>query len=267
MGLVRTDSRRHVQRFVEKPQDDETIDAFRVEPRLFEPSAPIGGEAFLGSMGLYVFKPEVLARALEGASAVDFGTGIFQSAIGKYKVMAYPFSGYWRDIGTVEAFFEANLALTRPQPPFTLYAPGWPIYTRTRPLSPNRVVGSEIRDSLLAEGAYLNHAHIVDSVIGLRSIVGEGSSLRKVVLFGADFYEGERLLTAQGADGGGEPSMGIGRDCSIECAIIDKNVRIGDNVVISEKRDGQESEGEFHWVRDGVTIIPKGTVIPSGTRI
>lgn len=267
MGLVGTDSRRNVRRFVEKPRDDETIERFRVDPRLFGRDFRIDGEAFLASMGLYVFKPEVLVRALENNSAVDFGTGIFQSAIGKYRVMAYPFSGYWRDIGTVDAFFEANLALTRPQPPFTLYAPGWPIYTRTRPLSPSRVVGSQIRDSLLAEGSFLDHARIVDSVIGLRSIVGKGSSLRKVVLFGADFYEGERFLAAQGLDGEGEPPMGIGEGCSIECAIIDKNVRIGDNVIITEKSSGEESEGEYHWVRDGVTIIPKGTVIPSGTRI
>jgi glucose-1-phosphate adenylyltransferase len=129
------------------------------------------------------------------------------------------------------------------------------------------VVGSEIRDTLIAEGALVSYAHVVDSVIGVRSIIGRGSSLRKVVLFGGDFYEGERLLTAEGAGGEGEPPMGIGRDCSIECAIIDKNVRIGDRVKIREKRKGEESQGQWYWVRDGVTIIPKGAVIPSGTEI
>lgn len=267
MGLVATDSRQRVRRFVEKPREEETMEEFRLDRRLFGKNGAVGRDAFLASMGLYVFKPEVLARALADNDAVDFGTGIFQSAIDKYKVMAYPFSGYWRDIGTVDTFFEANLALARPRPPFTLYAPLWPVYTRTRPLSPSRVVGSQIRDSLLAEGAYLNHARIADSVVGLRSIVGKGSSLRKVVLFGADFYEGERLLTADGTAPERVPPMGIGRDCSIECAIIDKNVRIGDGVVIGKKRKGKEFRGEFCWVQDGVTIIPKGTVIPPGTRI
>ena len=267
MGLVAADSRRRIKRFVEKPQDDETIDAFRVRPGLFKSDAPAGPETFVGSMGLYVFKPEVLARVLEGNGAADFGMGIFQSAIDRYRVVAYPFSGYWRDIGTVETFFEANTALAQPQPTFSLYAPRWPIYSRTRALPPSRVVGSEIRDSLIAEGASVSYAHVVDSVIGVRSIVGRGSSLRKVVLFGGDFYEGERLLTTDGADGEGEPPMGIGRNCSIECAIIDKNVRIGDHVKIREKRKGEESQGQWYWVRDGVTIIPKGAVIPSGTEI
>ena len=267
MGLVVMDSRRRVQQFVEKPEEDETIDAFRIKPGVFKAAVQAGEEAFLGSMGLYVFRPEVLARVLEGNSAVDFGMGIFQSAIDRYRVTAYPFSGYWRDIGTIEAFFEANSALARPEPPFTLHAPRWPLYTHARSLPPSRMVGSRIRDSLIAEGAFVSYAHIADSVIGVRSVIGRGSLLRKVVLFGADFYEGERQLEARGADNEGAPPMGIGRGCSIECAIIDKNVRIGDNVKIREKKKGEEFHGEWYWVRDGVTVIPKGTVIPPGTEI
>lgn len=267
MGLVAVDGRQRVVRFVEKPQEDEVIDTFRIKGRFPKSEGPAAQERFLGSMGLYVFKPNVLARSLANSAAVDFGTGIFQSALDKYKVMAYPFFGYWRDIGTVETFFEANVSLARPQPPFSLYEPHWPIYTRARSLPPSRIVGSEIQDSLIAEGALVSYARVIDSVIGVRSVIGRGSSLRKVVLLGEDFYEGERLLTGQSADGTGGPAMGIGKDCSIESAIIDKNVRIGDGVVIRQRPKGEESQGKYHWVRDGITIVPKGTTIPSGTEV
>ncbi len=267
MGLVAVDKGREVLRFVEKPQEDGTIDSFRVPAGLFGMEVAPGRETILASMGLYVFKPGVLSQTLADSDAMDFGTGVFQSAIGKYKVKAHPFSGYWRDIGTIETFFEANIALARPDPPFQLYAPRWPIHTRTRSLPPSRVIGSEIRDSLLAEGAYVSYARVVDSIIGVRSIIGSGSALRQVVLLGQDFYEGEQLLTGQSQDRRGEPPMGIGQGCTIERAIIDKNVRIGDNVVIKEQPRGRDFQGQWHWVRDGITIIPKGAVIPSGTQI
>lgn len=134
MGLVAVDGGGVVQRFVEKPEEDGTIDSFRVPPGLFEGGVPSGEETILASMGLYVFEPRVLSKTLADSDAMDFGTGVFQSAIGRYKVMVHPFSGYWRDIGTIETFFEANIALARPEAPFQLYVPRWPIHTRTRSL-------------------------------------------------------------------------------------------------------------------------------------
>ena len=199
--------------------------------------------------------------------ALNFGTGVFEWAMEHCRVMAYPFSGYWRDIGTVEAFFEANIALAQPHTPFELYAPGWPIYTRCRPLPPSRVIGSEIRDSLLSEGSQITNARVFDSIVGVRSVIGKDTSLNQVVLLGEDFYEGEQVLMSQDPAGVEGPPIGIGRACTIERAIIDKNVRIGDGVVIRKKPRKEVLQTEQYWCRDGITVIPKGTVIPSGTEI
>jgi glucose-1-phosphate adenylyltransferase len=216
-------------------------------------------------MGIYVFRPEALSRVLAGTTATDFGRGIFQSALTTYKVSAYPFSEYWQDIGTIEAFFDANIALAQPDSAFKLYAPKWPIYTRGRSLPPSHIMGSEIRDSLVAEGSFIIDSRVANSIVGVRSIIRSGTSLREVILLGEDFYDGERLLGGAQEDSGEEPPMGIGRNCLIERTIVDKNVRIGDGVIIREKRDIKEFEAKQYWVREGVTIIPKGTVIPSGT--
>jgi glucose-1-phosphate adenylyltransferase len=133
-------------------------------------------------------------------------------------------------------------------------------------LPPSRVVGSEIRDSLLAEGSQISYASVVDSVVGVRSVIGKGSSLNQTVLLGGDFYEGEQLLMGEGQSSN-EPPIGIGRDCIIERAIIDKNVRIGDKVLIRAKGRGEMLQTDRYWVRDGITVIPKGMVTPSGTAI
>jgi glucose-1-phosphate adenylyltransferase len=266
MGLVAVDGSRVVQRFVEKPQEERIIDSLPIPSGLFRQGIDIPPDGALGSMGIYVFKPEVLKKSLSENSADDFGTGIFEWAISRLRVVAYPFSGYWRDIGTVEAFFEANISLGKLEAPFDLYGPRWPIYTRSRPLPPSRVIGSEIRDSLLCEGSRIIRARVVDSVVGVRSIIREGTTLNQVVLLGEDFYEGEQLLS-ESREGGDEPPMGIGRNCLIERAIIDKNVRIGDGVVIKEKPRAGARQTEQYWFRDGITVIPKGAVIPPGTEI
>ncbi len=267
VGREDEDRCRDVRRFVEKPQKDETIASFRTPVGFFEQRATARSDTFVASMGIYVFKPEVLTRILTGTSAADFGHGIFQAALVSHKIVAYPFSEYWQDIGTVDAFFEANIALAQPDGPFQLYAPRWPFYTRTRSLPPSRIIGSEIRDSLVAEGAFITDSRVVDSVVGVRSVIRSGTFLRQVVLLGEDFYEGEQYLMDAGRDHYREPPIGIGRECTIERAIIDKNVRIGDGVVIRDKSGIKEFQGEHHWVRDGVTVIPKGTVIPSHTTV
>ena len=266
MGLVGIDKSGAVERFLEKPEEDAIIDSFPAPAAFFGSDASVESDGFLASMGIYAFKPEALSRALSENNANDFGTGVFEWAIEHCKVMAYPFSGYWRDIGTVETFFEANIALAQPDAPFELYAPRWPIYTRCRSLPPSRVVGSEIRDSLLCEGSQISYARVIDSVVGVRSVIGKGASLNQTVLLGGDFYEGEQLLMGEGQSSN-EPPIGIGRDCIIERAIIDKNVRIGDKVLIRAKGRGEMLQTDRYWVRDGITVIPKGTVIPSGTVI
>ena len=268
LGLLRVNPSGEVEDFVEKPQDPKVIDRFVAPPHLFEKMGVAFAEGqCLGSMGIYVFNPRVLREMLDDTSRTDFGSQIIPSAIGRHRVLAWPFTGYWKDIGTIDAFYESNLALAHADPPFPLYDPRWPIYTRARPLAPSRVIQSEIRDCLLVEGSDITGAHIEDSIVGMRSVVREGARLKGVVMLGADFYDGEQDVGAKPETDSDLPLLGIGRDCTIERAIIDKNARIGDGVTIRAKTGIKDLRESTHWVRDGITIIPKGAVIPRGTEI
>jgi glucose-1-phosphate adenylyltransferase len=264
MGLMKADADGRVLEFVEKPTEAAVIDRFRAPRELFQARGmQVTGDKYLASMGIYVFKPAVLRELLQDTNKTDFGKEVIPDAIEGYKVMGFPFSGYWRDIGTIGAFFEANLDLVKPDPEFNLYKGGWPFYTRSRSLPPSRVINSEIKDSLIVEGSSVTGATIINSIIGVRSLVGAGSHLKDVIIMGNDFYEGERQLGDNEQQTG--PALGVGRNCLIERCIIDKNARIGDNVVIRAQPDVAEYEGKRRWVRDGITVIPKGAVIQSGT--
>ncbi len=265
MGLLRVRSGGEVEEFLEKPQAPATIARFQAPADLFGARGTFPAGRCLASMGIYVFETKVLQAVLGRGDHADFGKQVIPSAIGQYRMIAFPFFDYWRDIGTIAALFEANLELARPDPPFSLYAARWPFYTRPRFLPPTRVVGSEIGDSLLADGSFISGADIRDSIVGMRSIVREEAQLREVVMMGADFYEGERSLTTWEGQGKDFPLLGLGRDCVIERAIIDKNARIGDGVVIRPKPEIQDFRSDTYWVRDGITVIPKGAVIPPGT--
>jgi glucose-1-phosphate adenylyltransferase len=268
MGLLRVDDPGNVMEFVEKPKDREVIERFRA-PECFLKSQDLAfdSERYLASMGIYVFEPHVLLEVLSSPSEPDFGKQIIPSAIQQHQVMAYPFSGYWKDIGTVASFFEANIALAHPKPAFPLYLPHWPIHTRARALPPCRVIHSDIRDSLLVEGSDITGASISTSIVGMRSIIREGTRIDGAVILGADFYEGEQAVTRYEIPEKEVPSLGIGRDCFIEKAIIDKNARIGDGVTIRAQPDIPDYQEVTHWIRDGITVIPRGAVIPSGFRL
>lgn len=268
LGLLKANSDGYISRFKEKPKDPKTINQFKAPQHLFRAlNLKVDSDRYLASMGVYVFKPNILIKVLADFSKTDFGKHIIPSSIGEYKVAAYPFTDYWKDIGTIRTFFEANISLALPDPPFKLYYPGWPFYTRTRSLPPSRVMKSEIRDSIMGDGSDIIGAKIHNSVIGVRSNVRENTVLKEVVMMGADFFEGEDILTNWEAPKNHRPHLGIGRDCQIERAIIDKNARIGDNVIIRQKTDSDDYEGENFWVKDGITIIPKGAVITNGTVI
>ena len=268
LGLLRVDDGGVVDKFVEKPQDPEIIKQFSAPKRLFKSQGlTIKSNLCLASMGIYVFEKDVLLKVLSQCTDTDFGKEIIPAAIDDYRVMAYPFLDYWKDIGTIASYFEANIELTQPEPPFQLYWPNWPFYTRTRSLPPSRVIQSEIRDSLLVEGSDISGAHIRDSIIGIRSIVREGTHLNKVIMQGSDFYEGEDVLSSRKQHKKDLPHLGIGKYCFIERAIIDKNARIGDRVLIRAKPNVKDFKGENYWVRDGVTIIPKGAIIPSKSEL
>ncbi len=268
MGLLRADARGSVLEFIEKPSNPDVVENFRAPPDLLRACDMDDKEPrYLASMGIYVFRPQVLADTLADPTRLDFGREVIPAALGTYRVQAFPFTGHWEDIGTIGSFFDAHMKLVLPNPPFPLYEPGWPIYTRGRNLPPARVMESDIRNSLLAEGADVRGAHIEDSVVGVRSVVRKGSRLSQVVMQGADYYEGEEPMRHLENPPPDAPRMGIGEGCSLNRVIVDKNCRIGDGVVITVKPEDASFEGPYGWVREGITVIPKGMIIPAGTHL
>ncbi len=267
-GLLKADKAGVINEFVEKPKDPKVIKHFSAPNELFENlGMKFQTERYLASMGIYVFKPNVLKKALEPQERTDFGHDIIPASIDNFKVMAFPFSGYWKDIGTIASYFDVNISLVKALPPFQLNVPDWPFYTRQRSLPPSRVIRSEIRDSILVEGSEIIGARIVESVVGMRSKIRENTFLSEVVMLGSDFIEGETILKSREQFETNQPELGIGKNCEIQRAIIDKNVRIGDNVVIRTDPKATDKDGDYYFVRDGITIVPKGAVIPSHAKI
>jgi glucose-1-phosphate adenylyltransferase len=256
LGILKADSESHIADWVEKPSKDQLQDLASLE----------GPKPYLASMGIYVFRTESMVEMLREESGSDFGKHIIPAAIEKgLRVFAYPFEDYWEDIGTVKAFYEANLALTTPDPPFDFFAPEWPIYTRARYLSGSRILDSSIRRVVVAPGCRINNAAVADSVIGLRSIVNPGAHLHRVVMMGADYYE--TLAQLEENKELGLPHIGVGPGSVIENAILDKNVRIGRNVVIRNHDGNEDQETDTYVVRDGIVVVPKNVVIPDNTVI
>jgi glucose-1-phosphate adenylyltransferase len=261
-GIMHTDEKRRIIEFVEKPKDPQVLDDLRIPPDLLQSIGhPHDADLYQASMGIYVFRREVLKECLANDFA-DFGKNIIPATIRNYKVTAYIFQGYWEDIGTIAAFFEANLNLTDPNPKFSFNEPGAPVYTHPRFLPASIVRSTSFDRSLVCDGCIIDKASVEHSLIGIRSVIGSDSVVKDVILMGADYYE-----TDPGRSGGDAPSIGIGRGCDIRNAIIDKNARIGDNVVISPEGKDKEMNGEGFYIRDGIVVIPKNGVIASGTRI
>ena len=261
-GIMHTDDKRKIIEFVEKPKEPEVLNSLRIPPDLLQAiGQPGDADLYQASMGIYVFNREVLKECLDNDYA-DFGKNIIPEAIKKYKVTAYIFQGYWEDIGTIDAFFEANLSLTDDNPKFNFNEPGAPVYTHPRFLPASIVRSTHINRSLICDGCIIEKASIEHSIIGIRSVIDSDTSLKDVILMGADYYEAE-----SGKSGKGLPHIGIGRGCDIRNAIIDKNARIGDGVVISPEGKDREMNGVGFYIRDGIVVIPKSSVIPPGARI
>jgi glucose-1-phosphate adenylyltransferase len=261
-GIMHTDDKRKIIEFVEKPKDAEVLNSLRIPADLLQAiGQPGDADLYQASMGIYVFNREVLKECLDNDFA-DFGKNIIPEAIKKYKVTAYIFQGYWEDIGTIDAFFEANLSLTDDNPKFNFNEPGAPVYTHPRFLPASIVRSTHINRSLICDGCIIEKATIEHSIIGIRSVIDSDTSLKDVILMGADYYEAE-----SGKSGKGLPHIGIGRGCDIRNAIIDKNARIGDGVVISPEGKDKEMNGVGFYIRDGIVVIPKSSVIPPGARI
>jgi len=252
-GLLKVEADGQITSFVEKPKDPEVQKKFVSRD---DPDRP-----FLGSMGIYMFKTNVLNDLLNyHLRSDDFGGDIIPGSIQSHEVYGFDFEGYWEDIGTIRSFYETNLKLTSTEPPFNFYDVKAPIYTHARFLPGSTVEESKLQDVLLAEGCRICKAEITHSVIGVRSQIAEGTVIKDSIVMGADYYNAEKPR--------GNIPIGIGKNCHIESAILDKNARIGDGVkILPFPRDHEDIENSLFYVRDGVVVIAKDTEIPAGTRI
>ena len=261
-GIMETDSSQRITRFVEKPTDPSVLAELRMKPQvLWELHEPENQDLYLANMGIYVFNRQVLAECLDN-DLDDFGKNIIPGTIDSRNVQAHIFRGYWEDIGTIRSFFDANLNLCDSHPQYSFYAPGAPIYTQSRFLPASVVEETMVKRAMISDGCQIRSATLERCVVGIRSIINPGASLRNTIMMGADFYESDKGGTPEGVI-----PIGIGRDCVIEDAIIDKNARIGDGVVITPHDKDANSEGEGYYIRDGIVVIPKNSTVPAGTRI
>lgn len=252
-GIMKVDDSGRVVHFEEKPKPDRLRDLASQVPG-------VSGPAYLASMGIYVFERDALERALEKVDDIDFGKHILPGMLAHQRVQAFLYDGYWEDVGTIRSYFEANLALVSPDPPFSFYHPRCPIYTQRPFLAPSIIHSSRIDDALVADGCSLDNVDIQQAIVGIRMRVGSGTRIRRSLLLGADYYE----LPNAPADA---MPLGIGAGSVIENTIVDKNARIGKNVRIGNERGVKEEERSFYVIRDGIVVIPKGAIVPDGTRI
>lgn len=264
-GILAANQDGWIQRFKEKPSDDENIDDLRVPEPLRAFWGMGEGREYLASMGVYVFRASVLREMLEQEDGVDFGHHLLPKAVQTHRLGVFPFKGYWEDIGTIEAFYRANLQLCEDVPTFRFYVPEAPIFTRPRFLPPTIHRQTHIERSIVAEGCVLLGTRIIHSVIGLRSWCLPGSEVVDSVIMGNDFYETDDVRERIRARG--EIPVGIGEGVSIRRAIIDKNARIGEGAVLHGDPDRPDEDGDGWVVRDGIIIVMKNTIIPPGARI
>lgn len=266
-GLLKMDETSRIIEFREKPKG-EALEAMRVDTTMLGLSAEQAERRpFIASMGIYVFHKEVLRRILfeEMPEAVDFGKEILPRSLAKQNVQAHLFDGYWEDIGTIGAFYRANMEMTLPLPPFNFFDAEAPIYTRPRYLPGSKLLDCHIQSSIITEGCIINGANVRDSIVGVRSRIEHGSRLEGVLMMGADFYQS--IDEMQSDIERGYPRIGVGSNCSIRRAIIDKNARIGSGVRIVNESGAQEYDGDGYFIRDGIVIVAKNGVIPDGAVI
>jgi len=265
-GLLKTDDTGKILEFREKPPADQ-LDEMRVDTsKLGLNPEEASRRPFIASMGVYLFKYNVLREMLKGTSYTDFGSELLPAAIGKYNVQAYLFDGYWEDIGTIPSFYHANLDLASVMPKFNLFDADAPIFTRPRYLPGTKMQGScSISNSLISEGCILNSVTVSHSIIGIRSRIESGSVLENTMMMGADYYQALPELASD--RNAGLPWVGVGEGSIVRNAIIDKNVRIGSNVRILNEAGLQEHDGGNYYIREGIVVVPKNAIVTDGTII
>lgn len=259
LGIMLVDGTGRIVRFVEKPKDDKTLDEMTPDPKVMKRlgfDAPAGH--LLASMGIYTFRRSVLNDLLVGTKAADFGRDVIPAAIHERRVFAFAYDGYWRDIGTIPAFHDANIDLTRPLPPLNLYSPEFPIYTHPRFLPGTKINRCQVEQSILCEGSIISESRVSNSIIGIRATVGAGSTIESTIVMGARFYESQAPTSHP-------VPMGIGEDCEIRNAIVDLNARIGAGAKLINAKGLQEFDADNYCIRGGVIVVPRDAVIPPGT--
>jgi len=265
-GVMKVNSRGRITEFSEKPKAAADIDRMRVpEDILKKFGIPAEGRTHLASMGVYLFNQDVLRDLLAHTDYKDFGREVIPHAIGERRVFGHFFDGYWEDIGTIPSFFEAHMDLTRPLPRFNFYDEERPIFTHARFLPGSKILSSEVEESILCEGSIVSRATILQSIIGVRSRIGENCRIERTVMMGADYFESAEGLKANRAKG--IPDIGVGRDTEVRDAIIDKNARIGAGVRLVNARKKVADSSDNYVIVDGILVIPKSAVIPDGTVI
>lgn len=256
-GILKANEQNEITSFIEKPNPEvlsewtsETSDKSKQE-----------GKNYLASMGIYIFSQNILSKIFDENKGDDFGKEVIPSAIGNYKTLSYEYSGYWTDIGTIESFYEANMDLTQNLPKFNMFSPS-PIYTRARMLPPTKINGSYMDKVVVGDGAIIMANRIERCVIGNRSRIGQGSIMKNTYMMGSDYYQNRGDFANSPM-----PLFGVGENCYIENAILDKNCMIGDNVKIVGGKHMEDGDFDNYSVRDGIIVLKKEAIIADGTII
>lgn len=259
-GILKTDSSHYITSFIEKPKK-ELLDQWSSDTG---EEMKKEGRIYLASMGIYIFNRKLLFDLLqdEGCQATDFGKEIIPSSIEHHKVVSYQYSGYWTDIGNIHSFFEANLSLCQDIPLFNLFDNKQVVYTRARMLPPAKISGTTLEKTIISEGCIINASRIENSVIGIRTRIGYGTTVVNTYIMGCDYYETLEDMNAAATNG--IPKLGIGERCYIRNAIIDKNCRIGDDVRINGGPHLANSDHSLYTVKEGIVVVKKGAILPKG---
>nr|XP_017254779.1 PREDICTED: glucose-1-phosphate adenylyltransferase large subunit 1-like [Daucus carota subsp. sativus] len=268
-GLMKIDNLGQVVQFAEKPRGAD-LEAMKVDTTLLGLSPEDAAKSpYIASMGVYVFKKDILLKLLRWRypTSNDFGSEIIPSAVTEHNVQAYLFRDYWDDIGTIKSFYDANLALTDEVPKFEFYDPKKPIFTSPRFLPPTKFERSRIKDALISHGCFLQECNVIHSVVGERSRLDSGVELKDTLMLGADYYQTESEIASLSAEG--KVPIGVGRNSKIINCIIDKNAKIGSNVIIANKEGVQEADRpeEGFYIRSGITIILENATIKDGWKL
>jgi glucose-1-phosphate adenylyltransferase len=259
-GILKADENQNITSFTEKPNSEKIIGWESEVGEKMESQ----GRLYLASMGIYLFNKDILIGMLEGNERHDFGKEIIPDAVGVNKIISYQYEGYWTDIGNIDSFFEANLGLTDDIPEFNLFSKSV-IYSRARMLPPSKILNTLLNRTIIADGCIINAAEIDHCVIGIRSRIGKGSKITNCYVMGSDYYQ--TIEEIEGLTKSHKPLTGIGENCIINNAILDKNCFIGNDVIINGGSHLADDDTPTHTIKEGIVVIKKNAVIEDGTVI